>query len=137
MKNFTQNEWMIGYGSSITGPTCPKCEGATVNETYDNSTFQIITTPDIPSGSKKEMYNSVIAILPIRSGTEEQDANAKLIVNAPKMYNLLNKIYNVISTTIYMLSWIRENLLQHSKVINQKIVDLDNLKIEIKEIISI
>ncbi len=83
----TQGEWVIGYGNGITGSTCPRCNGATVGETTGFRTSQIITVADIDDLGHP--LNSVIAILPLRSGKAEQDANARLIVNAKKMLDAL------------------------------------------------
>ena len=88
---YTNTEWEMGYGAGITGPTAP-AEYATCEESCNkNITSYIITTRDIkqqktdfPKG-ECSYYSSVIAILPIRSGKEEQLANARLIVSSKKL----------------------------------------------------
>ena len=68
----------------MTGPSTPAIGGSTCREQVNHKTSSLpVTVPDIVQG--KETYYSCVAILPLRSGTDERNANATLIAAAPDL----------------------------------------------------
>ena len=95
----TKGPWEIGYGNGITGPTTSVVPVGMSPSDVDK--FQLVTTRDIDQRScakalgipeaewDKSIYNSVIALLPIRENGED---NSALLAAAPDMYEALEEV---------------------------------------------
>lgn len=91
MAEFTKGEWVAGYGSGVTGPTCPTVSGPTCGQA---TKFVKWKNEDSKSPMPKDEYTivskgcEVIAIVPFQEqgGEVEAQANARLIAAAKDLY---------------------------------------------------
>jgi hypothetical protein len=90
-------DWVVGYGHGTTGNSVPSIGGATVGEVvFGRPSSAVVSVPDVvqvSSSGETAVYSSVVAIVPIRSGVEEQAEIVNLIAAAPDLLAVAQLLY--------------------------------------------